>query len=204
MRTMVLLLTGLFALPSLRAADGNERLSNWPQWRGPLATGWSPTADPPRKWDEKTNVKWKVPLPGRGSSTPAVWGERVFVLAAEDTGRAAREADVPETDPAYEKRTQPPRTYHRFLVLCLDRGTGKSLWRRVACEAVPHEGHHDSHSYAAFSPVTDGRRVYAWFGSRGLYAYDLDGKPLWQRDLGRMETRLGWGEGGSPAVHGDT
>jgi outer membrane protein assembly factor BamB len=168
-------------------------------------TGWSPTADPPLKWDEKTNVKWKVPLPGRGSSTPAVWGDRVFVLAVEDTRREAKKEDIPPPpDPRFEKRTTPPTTYHRFLVFCLDRHSGKTQWKRVATEAVPHEGHQNTHSYAAFSPVTDGKRLYAWFGSRGLYCYDLAGKLLWKRALGRMETRLGWGEAGSPAVHNGT
>ena len=82
MRTIVLLLAGLFALPSLRAADTKERLSNWPQWRGPLATGWSPTADPPLKWDEKSNIVWKCAL-ADGASTPAVWGNAIFVTAQE-------------------------------------------------------------------------------------------------------------------------
>jgi len=203
MRKLVLL--GCLALfSSLRADEPRERLDNWPQWRGPLATGMAPHGDPPLKWDEKTNIKWKVALPGRGSSTPVVWGNKVFVQAAEDTGRQAADKDLPKADPAFQKKTNAPRTYHCFLVLCFDRSSGKVLWRKTACERVPHEGHHPSHSYAAFSPVTDGKRLYALFGSQGLYCYDLDGKLLWQRDLGRMETRLGWGEGGSPVVHGDT
>lgn len=198
------LLTCLFFLPPLRADEAGERLDNWPQWRGPLATGMAPHADPPLKWDAKTNIKWKAALPGRGSSTPIVWGNKVFVQAAEDTGRLAADKDLPKADPTFNKKTKAPRTYYRFLVLCLDRNSGKILWRKTACERVPHEGHHPSHSYAAFSPVTDGKRVYALFGSQGLYGYNLEGKLLWQRDLGRMETRLGWGEGGSPVVHGDT
>ena len=209
MRKLTALAAGLclFVTSScLRGADAPpERLDYWPQWRGPLGTGTSPTADPPLKWDEKTNIKWKVRLPGdRGSSTPAVWGDKVFVLATADTGKAASPQDLPKPAAGFEKRTKAPKTYHRFLVLCLDRRTGQTLWQQTACEKVPHEGHHDSHSYAAFSPVTDGKRVYALFGSQGLYAYDMGGKLLWKRDLGRMETRLGWGEGGSPAVHGDT
>jgi outer membrane protein assembly factor BamB len=203
MRTLAVL-SCLWFLPSLRADEAQECLDNWPQWRGPLATGMAPHGDPPLKWDEKTNIKWKVSLPGRGSSTPAVWGDKVFVQAAEDTGRQAAEKDLPRPDPKFDKKTNAPRTYYRFLVLCLDRRSGKVLWRKAACERVPHEGHHPSHSYAAFSPVTDGKRLYALFGSQGLYCYDFDGKLLWQRDLGRMETRLGWGEGGSPVVHGDT
>ncbi|HEY8505721.1 MAG TPA: PQQ-binding-like beta-propeller repeat protein, partial [Gemmataceae bacterium] len=202
MRRLPLLLLA-FALPAVPAGAA-EPAGNWPQWRGPLACGFVPDGDPPLKWDEKTNVRWKAPLPGRGSSTPAVWGDRVFVLAAEDTGRQARAEDIPKPDPRFDKRPVPPTTYHRFYVLCFDRNTGKELWRRLAREAVPHEGHHESHSYAAYSPVTDGERLYAHFGSHGTYCYSLDGKLLWERDLGRMETRLGWGEGGSPALHGDT
>ncbi len=95
---------------------------------------------------------------------------------------------------------KPPGTYHRFIVLCLDRGTGAVRWQRTVAEMVPHEGHHDTHSFAAYSPVSDGKRLYVHFGSFGVFCFDLDGKPLWQRDLGRMHTRLGWGEGGSPAV----
>jgi outer membrane protein assembly factor BamB len=190
---------------SLPAGDNAaDPLDNWPQWRGPLATGLAPRGDPPVRWDEKTNVKWKAEVPGRGSATPIVWGDRVFLLTAADTGRAAAPADVPKPDPRFEVKTKPPATYYRFLVLCLDRQTGKVRWQCTATEQVPHEGHHPTHSYAAASPVTDGRYVYASFGSRGIYCYDLDGRLQWQRDLGRLHTRLGWGEGASPAVHGDT
>jgi outer membrane protein assembly factor BamB len=199
----------LFAVALLAPAraDGDQApdlLDAWPHWRGPLATGEAPRADPPLTWDEKTNVRWKVKLPGRGSSTPIVLGDRVFVLAAADTGRKAAPDDLPKQDPRFERKTSPPSTYHQFLVLCLDRATGKERWRKVAAEAVPHEGHHPTHSYAAGSPVTDGRRLYVSFGSRGVFCYDLDGKLIWQRDLGVMWTRLAWGEASTPAVHGDT
>jgi outer membrane protein assembly factor BamB len=178
--------------------------ANWPHWRGPHANGSVAKGNPPLKWDAKTNIRWKAPLPGKGSATPIVWGDRVFVLTAVDTGRKAAPADLPKPDPRFEKKTVPPDTYHQFLVLCFDRTTGKERWRKVAAEMVPHEGHHFSHSYAAGSPTTDGKRLYVSFGSFGLYCYDLDGKLLWQRDLGRLQTRLGWGEAVTPVVHGDT
>lgn len=181
-----------------------DRLDNWHQWRGPEATGVAPKGDPPSRWDEKTHVAWKTPIPGRGSSTPIVWGEQIFLLTAIDTGRAADAKDVVKPDPRFEKKTQPPLTYHQFVVLSIDRKSGKVRWQQVATEQVPHEGIHPSHSYAAFSPITDGRLLYAFFGSRGVYCYDLAGKLQWQRDLGRMDTRYGWGEGSSPALHGDT
>jgi outer membrane protein assembly factor BamB len=176
---------------------------NWPHWRGPLASGMAPKGNPPVKWDERTNVRWKVPLPGKGSSTPVVWGDQVFVLTAVKTDRKADPKDLPRVDGKFERKTDPPLHYYRFVVLSLDRNTGKVRWQRTAAERVPHEGHHPTHSYAAGSPVTDGKRLYASFGSFGVYCFDLAGKQLWQRDLGRLVTRLGWGEASTPALHGD-
>jgi outer membrane protein assembly factor BamB len=147
------------------------------------------------------NLKWKAPLSGRGSSTPIVWGNQVFILTAVPTDRTATASLVP--DPRFEKKTTPPACYYRFLVMSLDRQTGKLRWQHTAAERVPHEGHHPTTSYAAGSPATDGRRLYVSFGSFGTYCCDLDGKLLWQRDLGRMNTRLGWGEAVTPVVHGD-
>jgi outer membrane protein assembly factor BamB len=203
MRRFVLLPFAFCCFCAARADESPKgALANWHQWRGPLATGMAPKGNPPLKWDEKTNVRWKVAIPGKGSSTPVVWGNRVFVLTAVKTDR---KADTPpaQIDARFERKTEPPRHYYRFLVLCLDRATGKVLWQRTAAERVPHEGVQPTHSYAAGSPATDGQRLYASFGSFGVYCYDLDGKLLWQRDLGRMITRLGWGEACTPAVHGD-
>jgi outer membrane protein assembly factor BamB len=189
----------------VRAGDvSTEALDNWHQWRGPLATGMAPKGDPPVRWDEKTNIKWKAAVPGRGASTPIVWGDQVFVLTAVDTGRAADAAALPKLDPRFETKTKPPTTYHQFIVLSIDRQTGKVRWQETASEQVPHEGLQPTHTYAAASPTTDGRYLYASFGSRGVYCYDLAGKLRWKRDLGVMHTRYGWGEGISPVIHGDT
>jgi outer membrane protein assembly factor BamB len=180
-----------------------EPLDNWHHWRGPLANGTAPKADPPLKWDAKTNIKWKAALPGRGSSTPIVWGDQVFVVTAIDTGKEADPNQLPKEDPRFEKKTVAPTTVHQFVVLSFDRRTGKERWRHLAAEAVPHEGHHGSHSYAAGSPTTDGRFLYVSFGSFGTYCYTLDGQLQWKRDLGRLRTRLGWGEAVTPVIHGD-
>jgi outer membrane protein assembly factor BamB len=186
-------------------ADGPaERLANWHQWRGPDASGTSPNGDPPLTWDAKTNIKWKTPLPGRGASTPIIWGEQIFLLTAIDTGKDADPKDIPKVDPKFQTKTRPPTTYHQFVVLCLDRKTGQVRWQKTATEQVPHEGHHETHTYAASSPTTDGKFLYVNFGSRGVYCFDLEGKQIWKRDFGLMHTRLGWGEGASPAVHGDS
>lgn len=186
-------------------ADGAEdfvskRDQNWHQWRGPLANGVSPSADPPIQWNENTNIKWKAKLPGLGSSTPIVWEDQVFLLTAVETDRVAE--NPPQTAP--DAKTNPPQNYYQFVVLSYDRRTGKQLWRHVACEDVPHEGRHQTNTYASFSPMTDGEHLYVSFGSRGLYCYDLNGTPKWSRDLGDMRTRYGWGEATSPVVHGDS
>lgn len=194
----------LLAAMSAAAQDADfakARLDNWHHWRGPLANGTAPKANPPLTWDNRTNVSWKTAIPGRGSATPIVWGERIFVVTAIDTGRAAASADLPKADPALKRRTTAPTTYHQFVVLCLDRATGKVRWRKQAAEKVPHEGHHFTHTYAAGSPTTDGKYLYVSFGSFGVCCYDLDGNLQWQRDLGRLNTRLGWGEAVTPVIH---
>jgi outer membrane protein assembly factor BamB len=177
------------------------RLADWPQWRGPHSNGTAPLADPPINWDANTNIKWKAPLEGKGSATPIVWGNRVFVLTAAATDRIGEQ---PQLDPRFQKRTQASNRVHQFAVTCLDRNTGKQLWRKVAAERVPHEGHHQSHSYCGSSPATDGKHLYVSFGSFGIYCYDFDGNLKWQRDLGLMNTRLGWGEAVTPALHGQS
>jgi outer membrane protein assembly factor BamB len=203
-------LTGLalgvgLLVTAARAEDiGAERYENWHHWRGPDANGTAPKADPPVSWDAKTNIKWKVPLVGRGSATPIVWGDQVFIVTAIKTDRLADAKDLPKPDPRFETKTMPPRNYYQFVVISFDRATGKERWRQVAAEKVPHEGHHPTHSYAAGSPTTDGKHLYVSFGSFGLYCYDLAGKLVWSRDLGRMHTRLGWGEAVTPVIVGDS
>ncbi len=177
-----------------------EDSGNWPAWRG-SRDGVAPSETrPPLKWDEKTNIRWKIELPGKGSATPVVWDGQVFVLTATPTDRMAKPEELPARDPRFETKTSPPQSFYRFEVLAFDRETGKERWRQLANEAVPHEGHHPTHSYAGGSPATDGQRLYVSFGSFGTYAYDLKGNLLWKRDFGRLRTRLGWGEAVTPVV----
>ncbi len=194
----------LLLLPSAIGAEP-EPNTNWPTWRGPAANGVAPVgATPPLKWDAKTNIKWKVELPGRGSASPIIWGDTVFIVTSIKTDRIAKPAELPKVDPQFRTLTEPPKNFYKFEVLAYDKNTGKLKWQKTANEAVPHEGHHTTHSYAAGSPTTDGNRLYVSFGSFGIYAFDLEGKLLWKRDLGRMNTRLGWGEAVTPVVHGDS
>ena len=200
-RTIALALLAL-TMNSLFAAEFDvEKQSNWHQWRGPDATGFSPTANPPTKWDANTNITWKAALPGKGSATPIVWGNRVYVLTAIKTDRMAKPEELPQPDPRFKILTEPPKHFYRFIVLCFDRTTGKQLWARVAAERVPHEGIHPTHSYAAGSPTTDGQFLYVSFGSFGNYCYDFDGNLKWSRDLKRINSRFGWGEAVTPVVH---
>ena len=204
-------MTCLFVVNHALGADFEaNRIRNWHQWRGPRANGTAPLANPPLRWSETENVKWKAEIPGKGSATPIVWDDRVFVVAAVQTGREAENVPA-EPEPSRREegrrrgfRSTPPRHYYRFLVLCHDRRTGKELWRHLAVEEVPHEGHHSTGTFASCSPITDGESVYVSFGSRGIYCYAMDGKPRWKRDLGDLRIRNAFGEGGSPALRGET
>ncbi len=176
---------------------------HWHQWRGPEANGVSRTAKPPIEWSEDRNVKWKVAIEGQGNASPIVWGDRVFVLTAINTGRVDPSLPKPEDQPKRVFGIKHPNTFYRFEVACLDRNTGKEIWRQTASEHVPHEGTHHDADFASASPTTDGERLYCWFGSAGLYCYDLDGKKQWERNLGKAYVGASLGEGCSPVVHND-
>jgi outer membrane protein assembly factor BamB len=191
----------IFILVSRAGADefSSGRLDNWHQWRGPEATGVAPRGDPPIRWSPSENIRWKTPVPGEGSASAIVWNDNVFILTAIETERVGQ-AGAQRPD----QKTTPPDKVYQFVVLCIDRATGKIRWQRIAAEKIPHEGRQPTNTYASASPTTDGQRVYVSFGSQGIYAYDMEGTLCWQRDLGQMRTRYGWGEGASPALYGDT
>ncbi len=171
--------------------------SQWPVWRGPMMSGVSPDGDPPLEWSEANNVAWKIAIPGRGSGTPVVWEDRVYVLTAvgePDTSVAADRA----------RRGVPnPTAALRFTVMAINRADGSVAWERTAREERPHEARQVNNSFASASAMTDGEHVWAYFGSRGIYCYDMNGNLVWEKDLGDMSTRREFGEGSSPALHGD-
>lgn len=189
--------------PLIAAGEEVAAPDHWPQWRGPLGTGVAPKANPPVEWneDDGKNVRWKLALPGLGHSTPIIWGDRLFLTTALPTG----EELPPRFSTAPGAHDNLPVTHrHKFVVLAVSRSQGRVLWERVLREALPHEGGHYTGSLASNSPVTDGQRLFAFFGSFGLYALDLNGELLWQADFGPMQSLHGHGEGSSPVLHGDT
>ena len=158
--------------------------ADWPHWRGEGGNGVSLTARPPVEFGPEKNLRWRAEIPGRGSSSPVVIGDAVFVTTA-----------VPVDGPGGELD---------FRLICFDRATGAERWSRSAIKAVPHEGTQETNGFASASPCTDGERVYAHFGSQGLHCYALSGEHLWSRDFGDMQIRNGFGEGSSPALAGDS
>lgn len=222
-RSIILQLLAVSLLCTVTYAD-----EYWPTWRGPGTQGISPKGNPPLKWSESENVKWKIQLPGDGSnSSPIIWKDKIFFQVAIKTdvlAEAESKSDTPPTPQVRQDRSggqrppaggrasggrrggggfgaSAPKNIYKFDLVCLDRSTGKTIWQKTACEALPHQGHHGDHGYASFSPVTDGKHIWASFGSRGIYCFDFDGNKVWSRELTKMKTTFG--EGSSPSLAGD-
>ena len=201
LETLITICVWLCLSSQLDAQSPDEVQQNWHQWRGPEANGVSRTATPPIEWSEEKNIQWKVPIDGQGSSTPIIWGNKVFLLTAINTGEVDPSLPKPEDQPKRMFGITHPNTVYEFVVICLDRNDGKELWRRTATKKVPHEGHHNDADFASGSPMTDGERLFCWFGSAGMFCYDLDGTKLWERDFGNVAMPASLGEGCSPVVH---
>ena len=196
------------------AQRNSTNASHWPQWRGPDFNGMA-RSDAPTKWSDTENIKWKATIPGRGHSTPVMWGDKIFLTTAIPTTKAPA---TPAAQPAQPNQGGRPgggrggpgggagaNQEHQFMVLCLDKKTGQTLWQKVAKTATPHEGYHGMYgSFASNSPVTDGKNVYAFFGSRGVFCYDLNGKLVWEKDFSvQMQMHLQFGEGTAAVLEGD-
>lgn len=195
---LALLATGL---PAAEKVSEVPATGQWPQWRGPSGSGSAPLADPPTSWSEEKNIRWKVQIPGNGHSTPVVWDQRIFLTTAVPYGDAV--VPKPETAPGAHDNV-PVTHHHEFTVLAVSRKDGTVEWQKVVHRELPHARRHYTGSFASNSPVTDGRRIYAFFGSRGIYCLSLDGELKWQKDLGKMQIKHAHGEGSSPALYNDT
>jgi len=175
---------------------------NWPQWRGPDGSGISNEKNLPAEWSVSKNIKWKTPIEGRGHSSPIVWGKMIFLTTAiegEVVPGAKAAKHMMDNKEFIHPDSVGANKKHTFKVMALNRETGKVLWDVVAFEGTPYDDRHRKSSYAASTPATDGKMVYAFFGSEGLYAYDYSGKLGWKADLGKMGT-VGMGTGTSPII----
>ena len=188
-----------FALGLLVLSAGRAD-SNWPQFRGAQSLGTAAEADLPETWSTTDNVSWKTDIPGCGWSSPIVWGDKVFLTSVINEGK-----DEPPRKGLYfgGERNKPSPDIHRWMVYCIDFPTGKILWEKVAHRSVPETSRHIKNTLASETPVTDGERVYAYFGNLGVYCYDLDGKELWTRKIGTYRMKFGWGTAASPVLYKD-
>lgn len=174
----------------------------WPQFRGPYSNMLVEGKALPSEWAEDQNVRWTYSMEGESWSSPITWGEKVFVtsclpLKVKDPGEP-----VPPSEPPTQEEEQPwLQEVYRWQVACVNLATGEELWKQVCFEGSPRTGKHQLTNYAGETPVTDGERVYVYFGMIGLFTYDLEGNLLWQKDLGAYETLNNWGTGSSPLVY---
>ena len=186
-------------LPQTGSAEGS-----WPGFRGPGALGLATSQKLPDTWDGKTgqNILWKVDVPGLGHSSPIVWGDKVFISTAvsSNPGATFRPGLYGDGDASDD------RSVHRWMLMAFDRQTGRVLWERVAREGSPVDKRHIKSTYASGTPATNGRIVVASFGSQGVYAYTVDGAPLWNVETGRMLLgaynipTIEWGPASSPVI----
>ena len=188
----------LFILSLSFSSDAGE-VMHWPQFRGPGAMGIATRPELPVKWSKEENVAWKVSVDGMGWSCPCIWGERIFLTTAVNSG----ETEKIKEGLYFGGERPAPKDIHEWKVICLDLKTGKVIWSRTVHKGVPAHARHLKNSYASETPVTDGERVYAYFGNVGLFVFDMNGNRIWDYDWKPVRTRLGWGTAASPFLHKD-
>jgi outer membrane protein assembly factor BamB len=202
MRTILAFSILMFSLTSV-FVSAQETAVNWPQWRGPLATGAALKGNPPTEFSETKNLKWKTAIPGKGHATPIVWGDKIIVLTAVPTEEKV--AIEPKEVSAGERQMSGNSTdmIHEFKVIMVDLNSGKIVWETIVARELPQENTHNLGSWASNSPCTDGQFIYAYFGSRGIFCLDFNGKIIWQKDYGQMKKVMSFGEGESPFLYND-
>ncbi len=171
----------------------------WPQFRGAQSLGVAEDATLPDKWSATENVAWKTDIPGIGWSSPIVWGDKIFVTSVINTG----DTEAPKKGLYFGGERPVPPAEHRWMVYAVDFKTGKVLWEREVFRTVPKITRHLKNSYASETPVTDGERVYAYFGNVGLFCFDVKGNLLWKQMNEPRKTRFGWGTAASPVLYKD-
>ena len=196
----------LLACPLVAAALASDApATNWPRFRGPGASGIAEGHAVPVSWnvDTKAGLAWKTPVPGLAHSSPVVWGDSVYLTTAVSASGASplKVGLYGDIEPV------PTEPAHRYVVYRIDKRTGKVLWERTAHEGVPRRARHPKSTHANPTPATDGKRIVVFFGSEGLYGYDVDGRLLWKKDLGALDAAYfqapdaQWGVASSPVIH---
>jgi outer membrane protein assembly factor BamB len=189
----------VFLLVGAACLQGAVVAGDWPQFRGPNNSGVSPQSRAPSRWSDTQNLAWTKKIPGYGWSSPIVVGDRIVVTTAVSE---KQKRPQPLSFPMFGN-IKPPDDVYRWEIHCLDRHTGKTLWSQVAREQKPTIAATFGNTYASETPISDGVCVYAYFGMHGVYCYNLDGKEVWQRELGAYKMLMNWGTGGSPALDAD-
>jgi outer membrane protein assembly factor BamB len=198
MRHLLMLSAGLTLIAGITNVTVAGDLEDWTQFRGPGAKGVSGNSDLPIQWSATENVAWKTDLPGRGWSSPVVAESRVFLTTVVNSG----ESEEPKKGLYFGgDRPTPPKAVHKWIVYCLDLNTGGVIWNRTVHEGAPETAIHLKNSFASETPVTDGKRVYAYFGNVGIYCFDFDGELVWEKSVAPHKTRFGWGTAASPVLH---
>ena len=192
---------------ALPPSASSAAAGSWPSFRGPNASGIADGQNLPDEWNAKTgqNILWRTPIPGLAHSSPIVWGNTIYVTTAISTDpKATFKPGLYGDGDASQDRSR-----HKWMIYALDKQSGKILWERIAFEGEPRERRHIKATYANSTPATDGRIVVAWFGSQGVYAYDVNGRFLWKVDLGRLDVgaydipTVEWGSASSPIIWKD-
>jgi outer membrane protein assembly factor BamB len=201
MRVKVLIALGL-CFGCLTAVG---RGGDWPQFRGPNGSATATDKELPAEWNVQKNVAWKIEVPGYGWSSPIVWGDKVFVTSAVSDKQPKPTGGFGPPGGGggpggFGRGPRPPDAVYKWEVYCLNAADGKVIWKQTAAEHKPTIPKHGSNTYATETPVTDGERVYAYFGMTGVFCYDLAGKELWKADLGSYSMMFGHGTGGSPML----
>ena len=201
MRIRLLIIVLMLAGAPQELAIGEDYRDNWPQFRGANSTGVAADGgNLPVEWSATKNVSWKVDLPGRGWSSPVVWGNQVFLSSVINSG----ESEKPKKGLYFGgDRTTPPDSEHTWMVMCLDLSNGSTLWSKQVHRGKPQTSIHIKNSFASETPVTDGQHVYFVFGGIGVFCFDLSGEQIWMKPLEPRKTRYGWGTAASPVLHGD-
>jgi outer membrane protein assembly factor BamB len=180
----------------LTGATASDR---WPQFRGPGSLGVVEDRNLPDTWSTTENVAWKADIPGTGWSSPIVWDNNIFVT----TVISAVEGEKPKKGLYFGGERKASNDTHRWVVYCVDWNTGRVRWEREVYKGVPPGPRHLKNTYASETPVTDGERLYAYFGNVGLFCFDMNGKMLWEKRWKPVPTRYGWGTAASPVLYKD-